>query len=181
MAGLFSKQIIKDSTTETVVKFVGYVDSVASPPQSDGANSVLAMSSLNGAYDINNQLRSATGNAALGYYGTNIRKITWSVGCSPANSAIQLYWKGGGSNANVVAFNFAAGSGVLDFTDGTTGGVVATPSVTILGSGANGGDLVVGGTAGLASASYTIVVALRKNPSQFDRGYLIDPSSFSNP
>jgi len=176
----FTKQVLKDTTTETVVKFIGFIDAAANLPQTlDQANSTLAMASLRGAYDTNNALRSVTGNAALSFYGTNIRKVNWTIAATPANAAIQLSWRGGGSNANVVAFNFCGGAGELDFTDGTTAAVAITdPGV---GLGANSGDLIVTATPGLTAATYTIIVALKKDPKYFDRGALVDKAYFQNP
>lgn len=175
----FYKQILKDSTTETVVKFTGFIDAAANGPQTDAANTTLAMASLVGAYDTNGSLRSVTGGAALSLYKSNVRKIVWAIGSSPANAAIQVLWKGGGTNANSVMLMLPAGSGQLDFTDGTTGGAVSTdPSV---GLGANAGDIVLASSGGLAAGSYSIVLSLKKDPSTFDRGALVDRSYFANP
>lgn len=174
---VFSKQTLKDSTTETVVKFLGYMDSV--PPQGDAPNTSISMANLVGAYDVNMALRSVTGNAALSLYRTTIKKLVWSVACTPANAAIQVSWKGGGANANVVAFTIAAGAGQIDFNEGVAGGVIPVDPTLL--SGANAGDIITSNTAGLTSASYSIIIFLKKDPRDFDKGALVDKASFANP
>jgi hypothetical protein len=169
----YTKQLLKDTTTETVIKFVGVIDA-GGQPFTDPANTTLVVSNLRGAYDTNNQLRSVTGNTPLNFYGVNIREVSWSLATNPSNSNIQLVWRG--SSANSVAFNMAYGPGEFDFE--SSAAVVSSDAVGV--ASANCGELFVSAN-GILNGAYTVVVTIRKNPQYFDRGALVDKSYFQNP
>lgn len=168
----YSKQILKDTTTETIIKFVGIIDA-GGQPSSDGANTTLIVSMLRGAYDTNNALRSVTGGAPLAFYGVNVRKIDWSLATIPANSNIQLVWRG--STANSVAVNMAYGPGSFEFDPSA-----AVISWDAVGTGANTGELFVSAN-GVTFGAFTVIITIRKDPRYFDKGYLVDAASFKTP
>jgi hypothetical protein len=168
----FKKQIIKDTTTETTIKFVGVIDA-GGQPFTDKANTTLVMSDLKGAYDTNNQLRSVTGGAAQPFYNSWIRSVNWSLATQPANSNIQLVWRG--SVANSVAVNMAYGPGQFNFEDSA-----AVISYDGQGNGANSGELFIAAN-GIVQGAYTVIVNIRKDPAYFDRSYLTDKAYSKNP
>lgn len=168
----YKTQILKDTTTETVIKFVGVIDA-GGQPFTDPANTTLVVSSLKGAYDTNANLRSVTGGAPKPFYGVNIRDVQWSLATTPANSNIQLVWRG--STANSVAFNMAYGPGEFSFEESAA--VVVSDAI---GTGANCGELFVSAN-GVINGAYTIMLTVRKNPADFDRGALVDKAYFQYP
>lgn len=169
----YTKQILKDTTTETTVKFVGVIDA-GGQPFSDKPNTTLIMSDLVGALDINGALRSKTGNAALQFYNSWIRSINWSLATAPANSNIQLVWRG--NTTNSVAVNMAYGPGQFNFEDSAAVISFDAPNSNA----ANSGELFIAAN-GVVVAAYTVIVNIRKDPKYFDRGALVDKAYFSNP
>jgi hypothetical protein len=170
---VFTKQILRDTTTEVVVKFTGIVD--AGGMTSDLPNTTLIMSQLRGAYDTNGALISVTGGAALPFYQANIRQVHVTAGSTIGNSSFNLTWVG--SSANVDGFVMPAnGQQDLDLDEGL--GQISWNAVGQAGAGA--GNLQVTAN-GVQFGTYTFIVVLRKNPGYFDRGALIDKSYFRNP
>lgn len=172
--GTYTKQIIKDTTTEVIVKFVGIVD--ANGPTTDPVNTTIYMSTLVGALDNSGaNLVSRTGNTALANgYITYIRDVDWSFAAVPANSNIQLVWRG--STSNSVAMNMCYGQGSFEFD--TSAGKISSDAVG--NASVNTGELFLQ-TSGVSSAAYTIFITLRKDPRTFDKGALVDKAYFQNP
>lgn len=168
----YTKQVLKDTTTETVIKFVGIIDA-GGQPTADGPNTTLIVSSLRSALDSNGALRSVTGGAPKAFYRVYIRDVQWSLATIPANSNIQLVWRG--SSANSTAFNMAYGPGEFNFQESAA--VVAWDAV---GTGANTGELFVAAN-GVINGAYTIMLTIRKDPGDFDKGRLTDAAYFQNP
>jgi hypothetical protein len=164
--GTYNKQHLKDTNTETVVKFVGNID--ATGPALDGANNTLVVSYLKGSKDTGGALRSSnTGGTVLPFYGVKIQAVEWST-----NTTVQLVWRGSSANATALALS---GTGRIDFAKS---GAVIPWNAT--GTGANTGELFVDAP-GVATGNYTIVVTVRKDPEHFDKGALTDRAYFSNP
>jgi hypothetical protein len=170
--GQYSKQLLKDTTTEFTIKFTGIVD--GGGPTLDGPNTTLIVSYLRGAIDTGGALRSTNvGGTVLPFYGVNVESIQYSFSSTVANSSITLNWRGATSNS-VLAF-LPTGQQAFELKEGL--GVITWDAV---GEGANSGELFIGAN-GVVSGAYTIIIHGRKNPAHFDRGYLVDPGSFRKP
>lgn len=170
----FFKQVLKDTTKETIIKFTGYIDAGGVPTSTD-PNNVVVVSLLAGARDANGNPRvlanGAVFNTAANYYETTVQRIYWTLGAVPANGVMQLYWKGNGANSTI----FNMGAGVGDTFDMERTGIPFDPT---LGTGAaNCGDVVLTAN-GITNGSYTVVLHLRKTGTQYNYGLVMDPGAF---
>ncbi len=168
----FSKQVLKDSTKDTIVLFHGFLDGGA--PSTDQLNTTIFVSQLKGALDANGNPRGlsngAVVNTANAYYETKVKRVTWSLSASQANGVLQLNWRG--SNSNGIIANMASGGdGSLDLED------MLIPYSGVGYANANTGEVFLSAN-GLTNGSYTVLVHLTKTGPQYDYGRAADPDAF---
>ena len=160
-------QILKDTTEHTVIKLTArWTDSV----QEDNPNRISA-NTLYGALDANNiPLRTmASSNVAKPYYGLSVFRV-WYDTVNATASDVELYW-----NADpVVSLMMLSGNSEYD----GAGNWVTIPNAAKGNTGCNG-DIGIRTRGYTANNSYTIVIELRKDNEQYQRGQFNDPAAFN--
>lgn len=180
MSNKFTYQVLRDTTTDTVIKLTGVFDG-----SGQEANNIrIQANTLYGALDANSvPLRTplSLSNTALGYYDLQLTGLRYYVNMPTSNTGsglgtVELFWNGGGSNA---ALQYANSATIFHLNQsGEFGMGEQLPS--IVNNAINPtGDIGIYTTGASANCSYTIIVALRKNNQMYQRGQFNDPAAFN--
>jgi len=183
MANKFTYQVLRDTTTDAVIKLTGTFDG------SSGNELNVARISANTLANAlaNNGLLLSTQNAntALPYYDLQLTGLKYYVNfpvSSPIGS-VELFWSG--NNTGTAASSYANSATIFHLqSQGEFGLGEQLPSITNnSGTGAantvGNGDLGIQTTGATANAAYTLIISLRKNNSMYQRGQLNDPAAFN--
>ena len=96
MANKFTYQILRDTTTDAVIKLTGTFDGTSGQ---EANNSRIQANSLFGALDANNNLLT-TGNTAKSYYDLQITGVKAIVNFTTAGTgAVEMFWNGAGATS----------------------------------------------------------------------------------
>jgi len=189
MANKFTYQVLRDTTTDAVIKLTGTFGSPAADELNTSrisANTLANALATNGYLVANSQGGAA--NTALSYYDLQLTGLKYFVNfpvSSPIGS-VELFWSGAGTTTSAQYANSATifhlqGQG--DFGNGEQ-----LPSILnntlVNGAVANTtgfGDLGISTTGASANSAYTLVVSLRKNNQMYQRGQFNDPAAFNYP
>ena len=184
MANKFTYQVLRDTTTDTVIKLTGIFD--GSGEQRN--NVVIAANTLSGALDANNvPLRSSLSlsNTALSYYDLQLTGLKYYVNLpttSPLGS-VELFWNGAGSTA---AAQYANSATIFHLnSQGEFGlgeqlpSILNNSGVTNVANSQGNGDLGIYTWGASANSAYTLIISLRKNNAQYQRGQFNDPAAFN--
>lgn len=171
MANQFTYQVLKDTNQKAVIKLTGFFDG-ASGDESNVAR--IAANTLYGALDANNvPLRSSLSlsNTAQSFYGLSIEKI-WFESNFAGTGHARLFW-----NATTPKTIIGVtGQGVGAYND--NGNWVTIPNNAAGTAGCNG-DIGIQTYGATANATYNIVIELRKDNADYDRGQFEDPAAFN--
>jgi hypothetical protein len=170
MANLYTYQVLKDTTEHVIIKLTGSFDGSGQ----ESNNSRIQANTLYGALDANNvPLRSAlsVSNTAKPYYGLSVHRV-WYDTYNGAGGDLELFWYA----TSPVSLLFLSGNAEYD----GAGNWVTIPNNAAGTSGCNG-DIGVRTRAYAANTSYTIVIELRKDNAQYQRGQFNDPAAFNYP
>lgn len=168
MANAFTYQVIKDTTEHAVIKLTGKFDGSG---QEDNASRISA-SSLAGALNSNTVPGLlSSGGSAKSYYNLSINRL-WYDCVNPTSADVEIFWK---ANTESTAFIV---SGTYEY-DGA-GNWVTVPNSARGTAGCNG-DIGVRTRGFGANGSYTIVIELRKDNADYQRGQFNDPAAFNYP
>ena len=171
MANQFTYQILKDTNQKAVIKLTGFFDG-ASGDESNVAR--IAANTLYGALDANNvPLRSSLSlsNTAQSYYGLAIDKIWFEANFAGTGHA-RLFW-----NATTPKTIIGVtGQGVGAYND--NGNWVTIPN-NAAGTAGCIGDIGIQTYGATANSTYNIVIELRKDNANYDRGQFEDPAAFN--
>jgi len=183
MANKFTYQVLRDTTTDAVIKLTGTFDG------SSGNELNVARISANTLANAlaNNGLLLSTQNAntALPYYDLQLTGLKYYVNfpvSSPIGS-VELFWSG--NNTGTAASSYANSATIFHLQgQGEFGLGEQLPSITNnSGTGAantvGNGDLGVATQGATANSSYTLIVSVRKNNAMYQRGQLSDPAAFN--
>lgn len=171
MANQFTYQVLKDTNQKAVIKLTGFFDG-ASGDESNVAR--IAANTLYGALDANNvPLRSSLSlsNTAQSYYGLAIDKIWFEANFAGTGHA-RLFW-----NATTPKTIIGVtGQGVGAYND--NGNWVTIPN-NAAGTAGCIGDIGIQTYGATANSTYNIVIELRKDNANYDRGQFEDPAAFN--
>lgn len=184
MANKFTSQILRDTTTDTVIKITGVFDG-----SSNEMNvSRIQANTLNNALATNGYLLANTtsvfANTPLPYYDLQLTGVKYYVNF-PTNSVggVEIFWSG--NNTGTMASSYANSSTIFHLNgDGEFGLGEQLPSI-LNNSGipnintAGNGDIGIQTIGVVANASYTIILSLRKNNAMYQRGQFNDPAAFN--
>ena len=183
MANKFTYQVLRDTTTDAVIKLTGTFDG------SSGNELNVARISANTLANAlaNNGLLLSTQNAntALPYYDLQLTGLKYYVNfpvSSPIGS-VEMFWSG--NNTGTAASSYANSATIFHLQgQGEFGLGEQLPSITNnSGTGAantvGNGDLGIQTTGATANSSYTLIVSVRKNNAMYQRGQLSDPAAFN--
>ena len=184
MANKFTSQILRDTTTDTVIKITGVFDG-----SSNEMNvSRIQANTLNNALATNGYLlantTSAFANTPLPNYDLQLTGVKYYVNF-PTNSVggVEIFWSG--NNTGTMASSYANSSTIFHLNgDGEFGLGEQLPSI-LNNTGipnantAGNGDIGIQTIGVVANASYTIILSLRKNNAMYQRGQFNDPAAFN--
>ena len=171
MANQFTYQVLKDTNQKAVIKLTGFFDG-ASGDESNVAR--IAANTLYGALDANNvPLRSSLSlsNTAQSYYGLAIDKIWFEANFAGTGHA-RLFWNA--TTAKTIIG--VTGQGVGAYND--NGNWVTIPN-NAAGTAGCIGDIGIQTYGATANSTYNIVIELRKDNANYDRGQFEDPAAFN--
>jgi len=184
MSNKFTYQVLRDSHTDTIIKLTGVFDG------SSGAElnvSRVAANSLFGALATNGYLVANTNGAAnttLSYYDLQLTGVKYYVNFPTSNvGGIEIFWSGAGStplaqyanSATIFHLNlqgeFGLGEQLPSIMNNSGDGVRANT--------VGNGDIGIQTSGGTANSAYTLIITLRKNNAQYQRGQFNDPAAFN--
>jgi hypothetical protein len=163
----FTYQILKDTTEKAVIKLTGGFNS--STAESNVAR--IAANSLYGALNSNTVPGLLTsGGTARSYYGLSVTRLNYNVNMPIGTGYVELYWKGS-TNATIAQLNQTGELGSQDL------GLPSIPN----NAGTPNGDIGIITYGQQANSSYTIIIELRKDNNDYQRGQFNDPAAFNYP
>lgn len=177
MANKFTYQILRDTTTDAVIKLTGTFDGSGQEANTQR----IQANTLYGALDANSvPLRSSLSlsNTALSYYNLQLTGLKYYVNfpVSAPVGSVELFWNGGGVNA---AAQYANSATIFHLnSQGEFGLGEQLPAILNNSSGGNG-DIGVYTQGGTANSAYTLIISLRKDNAQYQRGQFNDPAAFN--
>ena len=172
MANKFTYQVLRDTTTDAVIKLTGQFDGASGQESNVSritANSLYGALATNGYLRANNQGGAA--NTSLSYYNLQLTGCQYFVNMGLGNppGAVEVFWAGdvGANNATIFYLN---GNGEF--------GSQQTPAILNNAPKSNGniGITTYGAT---ANTAYTIMISLRKDNAHYQRGQFNDPAAFN--
>jgi hypothetical protein len=174
MANKFTYQVLRDSTTDVVIKLTGQFDGASG---NETANNIkVVANSFYGALDANSvPLRSSlsVSNTPLPYYNLQLTSAQYFVSMSTASppGSVELYWVGNNnSTANNATIFYLNGNGEY--------GSQQQPAILNNAIGPNG-NLGISTYGATANTAYTIILSLRKDNAHYQRGQFNDPAAFN--
>lgn len=173
MANRFSYQILKDDTQTVVIKLTGAFD--GSGQESNVAR--IQANTLYGALATNGfpvaNIHGGAANTTLSYYGLTVNRCWYDT--DTGSGSVELYWRDttSGSPENGVPLLFLQGNGEYDGAGNWI--TIKNPTVTAN----NNGDIAIVTKGQVANATYTIILELRKDNAQYQRGQFNDPAAFN--
>ena len=195
MANKFTYQVLRDTTTDSVIKLTGVFDGTSGQELN---NSRIAANSLNNALATNGFLvansQGGVANTTLPFYDLQLTGLKYYVnlptatGTAGAIGTVELFWNGYGVNSAAQYANSATifhlnGSGEFGLGEqlpsilNNTNNLYNNTSITTANT--TYGDLGVYTLGATANSSYTLIISLRKNNTFYQRGQLTDPAAFN--
>jgi len=176
MANKFTYQVLRDTNTDAVIKITGNFD--GSGNEANGSR--IQANTLAGALDANSvPLRTAlsVSNTALSYYDLQLTGLKYYVNFPTSNvGGVEVYWNGGGANT---AAQYANSATIFHLNlQGEFGLGEQLPAIYNNSTGGNG-DIGIATQGQVANATYTLVIALRKNNAMYQRGQFSEPAAFN--
>ena len=184
MANKFTYQVLRDTNTDCVIKLTGIFDGSGQ----EANNARIRANTLYGALDANGvplYTSSSVSNTALSYYDLQLTGLKYYVNLpttSPLGS-VELFWNGAGSTA---AAQYANSATIFHLnSQGEFGLGEQLPSIlnnsgnTAIANTQGNGDLGVYTWGASANSAYTLIISLRKNNAQYQRGQFNDPAAFN--
>jgi hypothetical protein len=171
MSNVFTYQVIKDTTEKAVIKLTAKFDGSG---QEDNPHRIQA-NTLYGALDANGvPLHSAdsVSNTALDYYGLSIFRV-WYDCVNPSAADVDIYWNADPTETALII------SGTYEY-DGAANWVTIPNSAKANNQVTDcNGDIGIRTRGMGANNSYSIVIELRKDNAQYQRGQFNDPGAFN--
>ena len=183
MANKFTYQVLRDTTTDAVIKLTGTFD--GSSGNESNVSRISANTLANALANNGLLLSTQNANTALPYYDLQLTGLKYYVNfpvSSPIGS-VELFWSG--NNTGTAASSYANSATIFHLQgQGEFGLGEQLPSITNnSGTGAantvGNGDLGVATQGATANSSYTLIVSIRKNNAMYQRGQLSDPAAFN--
>jgi len=179
MANKFTYQILRDASTDAVIKLTGQFDGVSGTENNQSriqANTLSGAIATNGFLVANTQ--GGTANTPLSYYNLQITSAQYyvSMGTSTPPGSIELFWAGDTVANNATIF-YLNGNGEF--------GSAQQPA--ILNNSCNNqpqfsrGDIGINSYGVVANTAYTIIISMRKDNKYYQRGQFNDPAAFNYP
>jgi hypothetical protein len=173
MANIFSYQVLKDDTQTAVIKLTGAFDGTGQESNLARiqANTLYGALATNG-FPVAN-IHGGAANTTLSYYGLTVNRLWYDT--DTGSGSVEFYWRNtsSGSPNGGVPLLFLQGNGEYDGAGNWI--TIKNPSVTAN----NNGDISIVTKGQVANATYTIILELRKDNAQYQRGHFNDPAAFN--
>ena len=181
MANKFTYQVLRDTTTESIIKITGTFD--GSSGQELNVSRITA-NSLYGALNTNGGLLSS-GGTTLKYYDLNLigMKAFINFPVSGTLGSVEIFWSG--NNTGTAASSYANSatifhlSGSEDFGNGEQLPAIYNNSGLGTAISVGNGDLGIQTQGATANCAYTLILTMRKNNAMYQRGQFNDPAAFN--
>ena len=182
MANKFTYQVLRDTTTDAVIKITGQFGS----PAADELNVArISANTLYGALNTANGPLSG-GGTPLKNYEIQLTGLKYYVNfpVSAPLGAVELFWSG--NNTGTVSSSYANSATIFQLQgSGEFGLGEQLPSIInnsgdgVRANTIGNGDIGIQTTGAIANAAYTLIVSVRKNNSMYQRGQFNDPAAFN--
>ena len=178
MANKFTYQVLRDTTTDAVIKLTGTFDGTGQEQNNTriAANTLANALATNGFLVANNQGGAA--NTTLSAYTLQVTGLKYFVNF-PATAplgSVEIFWNGGGASA---AAQYANSATIVHVnSQGDFGNGEQLPSIPNNSVGGNG-DIGVYTQGATSNSAYTLIVTVRKGNDTYQRGQLNDPAAFN--
>jgi hypothetical protein len=172
MPNKFTYQVLRDTTTDAVIKITGQFDG-ASGQESNNVR--IAANSLYGALATNGYpVVNAAGfiaNTALSYYNIQLTACQYFVNMGTGNppGAVEVFWAGDVAANNATIF-YLNGNGEF--------GSQQNPAI-LNNSPKSNGNIGITTYGATQNTAYTIMISLRKDNAYYQRGQFNDPAAFN--
>jgi hypothetical protein len=187
MANKFTYQVLRDTTTDAVIKLTGLFDGTSgqemnlSRIQANTLNNALA---TNGYLLANSTTNFA--NTPLSYYDLQVTGVKYYVNFPTNNvGGVEIFWSGN-NTTGTFASGYANSSSIFHLNmQGEFGLGEQLPSITnnsgdgVRANTVGNGDIGVQTSGGTANSAYTLIISLRKNNTMYQRGQYSDPAAFN--
>lgn len=166
---VYTYQVLKDTTERAVIKLTAKFDGTG---QENNPHRITA-NTLSGALDSSraNLLSDTANTGPLSYYNLSLHRL-WYDCINPANADVEIFWNSDNSNTALML------SGTYEY-DGNSNWV--TIANIDRGTANCNGDIGVRTRGMVANNSYTIIIELRKDNYDYQRGQFNDPAAFNYP
>jgi hypothetical protein len=185
MANKFTYQVLRDTTTDSVIKLTGSFDGTGQ--EANGiriqANTLYGALATNG-YPVAN-VQGGSANTALSSYSLQLTGLKYHVNFPTQNvGGVEIYWNGAGASQSAQYANSATifhlqGQGEFGLTEQLPGISNNSGNTAIGAASVGNGDIGVVTTGAAANCAYTLVVVLRKDNAMYQRGQFNDPAAFN--
>jgi hypothetical protein len=167
MANKFTTQVLRDTTTDAVIKLTGQFDGTSG---NEANNARVVANSLYGALNTTSQLLSG-GGTALPYYNLQLTSAQYFVSMSTASppGSVELFWSGNTTANNATIF-YLNGNGEY--------GSQQNPAILNNATNPNG-NLGINTYGVSANTAYTLIISFRKDNAHYQRGQFNDPAAFN--
>jgi hypothetical protein len=180
MSNKFTYQVLRDTVTESVIKLTGTFDG-----SGQEANNIrIQANTLSGALATNGYLvantQGGSANTPLTNYNLQLTGLKYYVNFpqTTPQGSVELFWNGQGADA---AHQYANSATIFHLnSQGEFGLGEQLPAIYNNSTGGNG-DLGVYTQGGTANSAYTLIISLRKDNAQYQRGQFNDPAAFNFP
>jgi hypothetical protein len=182
MSNKFTYQVLRDTTTDSVIKLTGVFDGSGQ----EANNARIQANTLSNALATNGYLvanaQGGSANTTLSYYDLQLTGLKYYVNMPTSNTSgqglgtVELFWNGAGATP---AAQYANSATIFHLnSSGEFGLGEQLPSIINNASGPTG-DIGVYTSGASSNCSYTLIVTVRKNNAMFQRGQLSDPAAFN--
>jgi hypothetical protein len=182
MSNKFTYQVLRDTTTDSVIKLTGVFDGSGQ----EANNSRIQANTLSNALATNGYLvansQGGAANTTLGYYDLQLTGLKYYVNMPTSNTGtglgtVEVFWNGAGSSASAQYANSAT---IFHLnSSGEFGLGEQLPAIYNNATHSPLGDIGVYTYGAQANCSYTLILTLRKDNAMYQRGQLNDPAAFN--
>jgi hypothetical protein len=184
MSNKFTYQVLRDTTTDSVIKLTGVFDGSGQ----EANNARIQANTLSNALATNGYLVANTqggaANTTLSYYDLQLTGLKYYVNMPTSNTGsglgtVEMFWNGGGATP---AAQYANSATIFHLNaSGEFGLGEQLPSIVNNATNSPMGDIGIYTSGATANCSYTLVISLRKNNTMYQRGQFNDPAAFNAP
>jgi hypothetical protein len=172
MANKFTYQVLRDTTTDVVIKLTGQFDGASG---NESNNAKIVANSFYGALATNGfpvaNIQGGAANTTLSYYNLQLTSAQYFVSMSTASppGSVELFWVGNTTANNATIF-YLNGNGEY--------GSQQQPAIMNNAINPNG-NLGINTYGASANTAYTLIISLRKDNAHYQRGQFNDPAAFN--